>query len=132
VTAIETGAQASQPAQPAQSGPAGPHVPPSHSQAPRFDAVPARRLIFWLFAALAVATAVTLLVFVHTPQGWPYRVIVYRGLAGNLALPVVAWFILSGIGSRGVERAFWFLGALPAGLITMALVMLALMAFGAL
>lgn len=111
---------------------AGKPSDPEGSTPGTVDAIPAQRLIFWLFAALAVATAVTLLVFVHTPQGWPYRVIVYRGLAGNLALPVVAWFILSGIGSRGQERWFWYLGALPAGFITMALVMLALMAFGAL
>ncbi|MCA1820019.1 MAG: hypothetical protein ABR562_03620 [Thermoplasmatota archaeon] len=107
------------------------------------DAVSARRLIFWLFVALAAATAIALLVFLQTLgdcdgdgvydgrdaivtcQGTTYDgtsipVVVHRALAGDLAAPVIAWFVLSGLGASGRDRWFWFAAALPAGLMVMA------------
>jgi hypothetical protein len=98
----------------------------------RSDRVDAKRFILWLFVALALATAGSLWLFVHTPAGAPHHAVVYRAMAGDLAAPVVAWFLLSGIASKGTERWFWFLGAAPAGLMAMAATFLLLRLTGAL
>jgi hypothetical protein len=95
------------------------------------DHFSARRVIFWLFVALAIATAVSLYVFVETPMGKPFGPVVYRVLAGDLAAPVLVWFLLAGIGERGPWRWFWFSAAVPAALATMAIVLLALMGLDA-
>lgn len=98
---------------------------------PSGEGVPARRLILGLFLAMSAATAVSLWAFAHTTDGWPFRATVYRALAGDLGLPVVVWFLLSGIAASRGRRWFWYAGALPAGLIAVALVLLALAATGA-
>lgn len=65
-----------------------------------------------------------------TPVGYDgthVRFVVYRALAADLAIPVVAWFLLQGIGRKGkADRWFWFASALPAGLVTVALALLAM------
>jgi len=132
---------------------------------PSESSVDAKRLIFWLFVALAAASALAIWVFVNNLgdcdrdgvydgddarveceqtaedgskvlsvyDGTRISLVAYRALAADLAAPVAAWFILAGIGSKGrPERWFWFAGALPAGLITMAAVLVALSLAGAL
>lgn len=60
-------------------------------------------------------------------DGTHVRFVVYRALAADLAIPVVAWFLLQGIGRKGMaERWFWFAGAVPAGLATVALALVAM------
>jgi hypothetical protein len=60
-------------------------------------------------------------------DGTHVRLVVYRALAADLAIPVIAWFLLQGIGRKGkADRWFWFAGALPAGLVTVALALLAM------
>jgi uncharacterized membrane protein YvlD (DUF360 family) len=57
-------------------------------------------VIFRLFVALAIATAVSLLLFAQlVPAGHP-RNRVYVALIGDLMLPVVAWFVLKWIAAR--------------------------------
>jgi hypothetical protein len=67
-----------------------------------------RRVIFWLFLGLAAASALGLWMFSITPEGRTAKPIIVRALAGDLALPVVAWFILRGFNEP--ERKWtWFL-----------------------
>ncbi|MEK6974987.1 MAG: hypothetical protein AABY18_01430 [Candidatus Thermoplasmatota archaeon] len=48
--------------------------------------------MFWLFVALSVATALALLYFASiAPAGARPRI--YASLVGNLALPVIAWYV---------------------------------------
>lgn len=63
------------------------------------------RLIFWLFVILAGCTAAALWIFTRTEVGHLYRRRVYFALAGDLAAPVVAWFILKAIGRRRARKA---------------------------
>lgn len=49
-------------------------------------------MVFWLFVALSVATALSLLYFAGiAPIGARPRI--YTALVGNLALPVIAWYV---------------------------------------
>lgn len=61
-------------------------------------------IIFRLFVALALATAVSLLYFAQLvpPEN---RRRIYIALAGNLALPVVGWFVLKAIERSRVRKA---------------------------
>lgn len=62
--------------------------------------MPGVRVIFWLFVALAAATAAGLTLFVFTDAGWPYRRTVFIAMAVDLSMPVVAWFIMKAITKR--------------------------------
>lgn len=63
------------------------------------EAIRGERLIFWLFVALSAATAVALLTFAQfVPHEAKPRL--YYALAGDLAIPVIAWFVLKAIGKR--------------------------------
>jgi hypothetical protein len=126
----------------------------------RRDRVDARWLLFGLFVTMAVVGAAFLVVFVkgmgdcdndgiHDSRdpsaackrrdgtldppfdGNQARTIVYRALAGDMAAPVAAWFLLVGIGRKGQpDRWFYFAAAAPAGLMTAILVMLGLWGIG--
>ena len=48
--------------------------------------------MFWLFVALSVATAAALLYFASITAA-EFRPRIYVALAGNLALPVIAWSV---------------------------------------
>lgn len=112
-----------------------------------FDAIPAQRLIFWLFVVLAACTALVLLWFIQVGetrmaadvaagrlQQESLRGTMLRlrlALAGNLAAPVLVWFLLSGIGARGPARRWWFAAALPATLLAIAVVLALFVAAGA-
>ena len=51
-----------------------------------------RVVVFWLFVALSLATAAALLYFASiAPLGARPRI--YTALVGNLALPVIAWYV---------------------------------------
>lgn len=51
-----------------------------------------RVVVFWLFVALSVATALSLVYFASiAPAGARPRI--YTALVGNLALPVIAWYV---------------------------------------
>ena len=51
-----------------------------------------RVVVFWLFVALSVATAAALVYFASiAPAGARPRI--YTALVGNLALPVIAWYV---------------------------------------
>lgn len=53
--------------------------------------------MFWLFIALSVATALALLYFASiAPPGARPRI--YTALVGNLALPVIAWYVYKNLG----------------------------------
>ena len=65
--------------------------------------VPGQRLIFWLFVALSIATAASLLVMAQFVDE-AYRPRIYWSLAGDLLIPVIAWFALKAIGKRRAER----------------------------
>ena len=48
--------------------------------------------MFWLFVALSIATALALVSFASiAPPGARPRI--YTALVGNLALPVIAWYV---------------------------------------
>lgn len=70
--------------------------------------VAGRRVIFWLFVTLAVASALGLWMFSVTPEGRTAKPIIVRALAGDLALPVTAWFILRGF-NEPRRKWTWFL-----------------------
>jgi hypothetical protein len=81
-----------------------------------------RHLILGLFVALAAATAAVLLGFAPlAPED--FRARIYFALAGNLALPVVGWFLMKGFQSPGPWRATWFLMAPAGGLAAIAAVL---------
>lgn len=48
--------------------------------------------MFWLFVALSIATAAALLYFGSIAPG-PAKPRIYTALVGNLALPVIAWYV---------------------------------------
>lgn len=48
--------------------------------------------MLWLFVALSVATAAALLYFGSIAPG-PAKPRIYTALVGNLALPVIAWYV---------------------------------------
>lgn len=52
-----------------------------------------RRILFWLFVALAVATAFALLLFAQLVEP-RFRGRVYGALVLDLSLPVVGWFLM--------------------------------------
>ena len=53
--------------------------------------------MFWLFVALSVATAAALLYFASiAPAGARPRI--FTALVGNLALPVIAWYVYKNLG----------------------------------
>lgn len=85
--------------------------------APQAEArIEGRRVIFWLFVWLAIAAAAGLWMFSLTEEGAAAKPIIWRALAGNLTIPVVAWFILSGIAATDTRRRWtWWGLALPAG-----------------
>ena len=58
------------------------------------------RVIFWLFVVLAAGSAVGLSLFANTELGRPHTSLIYRALAGDLAIPVVAWFVIRAIEHR--------------------------------
>lgn len=58
-----------------------------------------QRVILWLFVALAVATALTLLYFATLVEP-RFRPRIYAALAGDLLLPVVAWFAFRAMARR--------------------------------
>ena len=80
------------------------------------------QLILGLFVALAAATAAVLLGFAPlAPEDFRPRI--YFALAGDLALPVVGWFLMKGFQRPGPWRATWFLMAPAGGLAAMAAVL---------
>ncbi len=80
-------------------------------------------MILWLFVALAAATAFGLYLFSRTVEGSQYKTVVWRALAGDLAIPVVAWFIIRGIHEADSRRRWaWWIGTVPAAAATYALV----------
>lgn len=48
--------------------------------------------MLWLFVALSIATAAALLWFAAIAPA-PARPRIYTALVGNLALPVIAWYV---------------------------------------
>lgn len=54
-------------------------------------------MVFWLFVALSVATAAALLYFGAIAPA-PARPRIYTALVGNLALPVIAWYVYKNLG----------------------------------
>ncbi len=62
-------------------------------------------VIFRLFVALAIATAVSLLFFAQMVEPGRPRNRVYFALVGDLLLPVIAWFILKGIARHQARKA---------------------------
>ena len=82
-----------------------------------------RRVILWLFVLLAAATGAGLWMFSLTDEGATAKPTVWRALAGDLALPVTAWFILHGIGETTSRRRWmWWGASLLAGAVTYLLV----------
>ncbi|HEX2066668.1 MAG TPA: hypothetical protein VHI93_07640 [Candidatus Thermoplasmatota archaeon] len=67
----------------------------------------AERLIFWLFAALAAATALALLWFIElaqrrlSPEDFArIEPRLYAALAGDLLAPVLGWFLIKALNRR--------------------------------
>jgi hypothetical protein len=58
-----------------------------------------RIVIFWLFVGLAIATAGVLLYFATLAPA-SARPRIYASMAGDLALPVIAWFLFKAINKR--------------------------------
>ena len=48
--------------------------------------------MLWLFVALSVATALALLYFASITEP-EFRPRIYAALVGNLALPIIAWYV---------------------------------------
>lgn len=61
-------------------------------------------VIFWLFVALALATALSFIAYaVALPAAEQrYRITVLRAVGGDLAAPVAAWCILHGLALRNI------------------------------
>jgi len=76
---------------------------PSPSASSPLDAEPSGRVVvFWLFLALSVATALALLSFASiAPVGARPRI--YTALVGNLALPVIAWYVYKNLGRHRMQ-----------------------------
>lgn len=61
-----------------------------------------RVVVFWLFVALSVATAAALLYFAQiAPE--PARPRIYSALVGNLALPIIAWYVYKNLKRHKVQ-----------------------------
>ncbi|MEA3189746.1 MAG: hypothetical protein QOD77_328 [Thermoplasmata archaeon] len=72
----------------------------------------AERVILWMFVLLSIATAAALWWFIRiseqrlSPDDFArVRPRLYSALAGDLAAPVVAWFVLRAIGRRRAARS---------------------------
>lgn len=65
--------------------------------APGADELSGRVVVLWLFVALSVATAAALLWFAQIAPG-PARPRIYAALVGNLALPIIAWYVYKNLG----------------------------------
>ncbi|MES2154102.1 MAG: hypothetical protein V4510_03115 [bacterium] len=87
-----------------------------------------RRVILGLFVVLAVCTALALWLFSRTTEGSLYRASIWRALAGDLAIPVVAWCILEGLAVAGRPRWLWWLASIPAAAATYGVVTLVIRA----
>lgn len=75
-----------------------PHLPPSSSATESHEPT-GRKVVFWLFVALSIATAAALLIFAQTVEE-RFRTRVYLSLAADLLIPVVAWFAIKAIEKR--------------------------------
>jgi len=72
------------------------------------------KVILWLFG-----TTVGLALFAWTADGSQYRPLVWRALAGDLAIPVVAWFVIRGIHETEHRRRWaWWAASLVAAAVT--------------